>query len=167
LTGFEMITISAAAALTLIACWTDIRRMEIPNGLTVPAAVSGLVCHGLMQGWEGLGRSAAGAAFGMAPLLILFLLRGIGGGDVKWFAAYGAWMGSVRALELAVWSILFAGGIALLLILLRAPGLRKGFGAIAWPWGKHPLEAGKGGAKFPFMLAVGPAFAALMWGGFG
>jgi len=162
----EAVALAAVSTLTFIACWTDLRKMEIPNVLTVPFALAGLVYHGSTQGWDGLGSSVSGLLCGMAPLLVLYLLRGIGGGDVKWFAAYGAWTGVAQALALAVWSILFAGGIAALLLLMRAPGLRKIGKAVAWPWGRHPLEAAKGAAKFPFMLAVVPAFAVLTWGQF-
>ncbi|MDG0808339.1 A24 family peptidase [Cohnella rhizosphaerae] len=150
----------ATAVLLLFACWSDIRRMEISNILCAAFAAGGflfqLAAYGPGRIWWTIGGFAAGAI----PFFLLYAVRGLGAGDVKWFAAYGVWAGAAATLELAVYSLLFAGGIAALLLMLKLPVLRNWALRLDWPWGAHPVRAGKG-AKFPFMLAVAPAYALL------
>jgi len=136
--------------------------MEIPNRLTVSFACGGLVYHAATDGLEGLKRAALGAAAGMAPLLAMYMLRGIGGGDVKWFGAFGAWCGAWAAWKLTVLSLLAAGGFAVALLAVRlVPAWRQALERTVWPWEKAaargPNQAA-GGTAFPFMLAVAPAF---------
>lgn len=146
----------AVVPLLGIACWTDVRKMEIPNALTLSFAVAGLIYHAVAGGMEGLGRAGLGGLAGLLPMLLLYALRGLGGGDVKWFAAFGAWAGAGAAWQLVVLSILYAGGIAVLLLLLRMPGLAKAGAAIAKRW-TPPESRFRGAMAFPFMLAVVPA----------
>lgn len=147
--------------LLAIACWTDIRRMRIPNRLTVLFGAGGLLAQLLFHGVSGLGWAAAGLLSGLIPLYIMNRLGGIGGGDVKWFGAFGAWAGPSLTLQLLMFSILFAGGIASMLLLIRLPGIRVLGRRMKWPWGLHPLAGGRG-VQFPFMLAVAPGFMTLL-----
>ncbi|QMV43364.1 A24 family peptidase [Cohnella cholangitidis] len=147
--------------LLLSACWTDLRRMKIPNELTITFAGGGMLFHLLANGVNGLGWAVAGALSGFLPLYVMNRFGGIGGGDVKWFGAFGAWTGPYLTLQLLVFSILIAGGIAFTLLLLRLPGLRWLGTRMKWPWGNHPLTAGKA-VRFPFMLAVAPGFITLL-----
>jgi Flp pilus assembly protein protease CpaA len=161
----------AAALLLASALWTDLRRMEIPNRLTFTFAAAGAAYQMVGHGLDGLARAAAGAAAGMLPLFVLYAMRGVGGGDVKWFMAFGAWAGAKAAFVLLLLSVLFAGGLSILLLMLRLPVLSEWGRRIPWPWGKHPAARGPG-TRFPFMLAVAPAFAAMvatgrLWQGFG
>lgn len=155
---WELIIVSV---LLVSACWTDLRKMRIPNELTIFFACSGWLYHGLAGGIDGLGWSFAGAIAGLVPLYVMNRFGGIGGGDVKWFGAFGAWAGPLLTFQLLVLSILFAGGIAFILLMLRLPGLKKLGMRIKWPWGNHPLTKGQG-VHFPFMLAVAPGFMTLM-----
>jgi prepilin peptidase CpaA len=147
--------------LLVLACWTDLRRMEIPNELTALFAGGGVVYQLFTHGIGGLWWAIGGALSGMIPLYVMNRFGGIGGGDVKWFGAFGSWMGVLSTLQLLVLSIFFAGGIALLLIMLRLPGLRIWGERLKWPWGAHPLTVGRG-TRFPFMLAVAPGFITLL-----
>ncbi|THF74815.1 A24 family peptidase [Cohnella fermenti] len=158
----ELVVRIALLTLTAIACWTDFRRRIIPNALTICYACGGLLYHGAVDGWRGLIESLLGGAAAMAPFLLMYLLKGIGGGDVKWFAAFGIWSGAAFALRLAVHSILAAGLIAVPLLLVRH-----------WR-GRGKEEEGEGpgqgpGARkatFPFMAAVAPALILLFCGPF-
>lgn len=91
-----------------VATLTDLRSQRIPNTLTLPAAGAGLVLNGLFFGLDGLLASASGWAVGCALLLPLFLLRGLGAGDVKLVAALGALKGSELALFTLLWACLAA-----------------------------------------------------------
>lgn len=156
--AWELIIVSV---LLVSACWTDLRMMRIPNELTVLFAGSGLLYHGVADGIHGLGWALAGAFAGLIPLYAMNRFGGIGGGDVKWFGAFGAWAGPSPTFQLLILSILFAGGIAIVLLMLRLPGLQRMGKKIKWPWGNHPATKGKG-VHFPFMLAVAPGFMTLL-----
>jgi Flp pilus assembly protein, protease CpaA len=147
----NLIVLIALTSLTALACWTDLRKRLIPNALTVSYACGGLLYHGAAFGWKGLAESLIGGVAGMAPLLLMYVLKGIGGGDVKWFAAFGVWSGASFALQLVVHSILAAGVIALIMLLIRRIRNR---------------ETKEAAATFPFMAAVAPALAFLLSGEF-
>lgn len=153
----------AAAVLTAAGCWTDLRSMRIPNALTAGFSAGGLIYHGVGEGWTGLAAAVIGGAAGALPLLLLYRFGGIGAGDVKWFGAFGIWTGAGTVIQLLMYSILTAGGLAAALLLLRLPGVRRWGTRLPWPWGRHPALPGKG-ASFPFMLAVVPGFIWLWWG---
>lgn len=152
------------AALLIAALWTDVTRMRIPNALTAGFAGAGTVFHAAAGGWQGLAAAVSGAVAGMLPLLLLYRLKGIGAGDVKWFGAFGVWSGPLPVLQLLVYSMLAAGGLSLLLLSLRLPGIRTWGRRVPWPWGVHPALAARG-AAFPFMLAVAPGFGWMMGSG--
>lgn len=160
----ELEILLVTASLLAIGSWTDLRTMRIPNRLTAGFAIGGFLFHTIWTGWSGLLESLAGAIAGALPFVLLYRFGGIGAGDIKWFAAYGAWAGPVSALRLMVDSVLVAGGFSLLLLSLRMPGIRRIGGKLPWPWGKHPSLPGRG-AVFPFMLAVLPAYAGIWMGG--
>nr|WP_306220615.1 prepilin peptidase [Cohnella sp. WQ 127256] len=149
------------SVLLVCACWTDLRHMQIPNTLTLLFAGSGVMYHLLFHGINGFGWALVGVLSGFIPLYIMHRFGGIGGGDVKWFGAFGAWVGPALTFQLLLFSILFAGGIASVLLMLRLPGLRTLGRRMKWPWGKHPITGGKG-VQFPFMLAVAPGFMILL-----
>lgn len=154
-------TLIGVCLLLVSACWTDIKTMRIPNALNLLFAACGLLYQWMWRGSEGLVAATIGAVAGMLPLYVLFLLRGMGGGDVKWFGAFGIWMGALPTLRLMMYAIVVAGAIAAILVLLRLPVLRKLGERLMWPWGRHPVTDGKG-ARFPFMLAVAPSLIMLL-----
>jgi prepilin peptidase CpaA len=105
-------SVVACVALTvgLIACITDVRSRRIPNVLTFGAAGAALLFHGVEAGASGLMTAVAGWLVGVVLFLPFFLLRGMGGGDVKLLAALGAWLGPGDAFWLAIYTSL-AGGV--------------------------------------------------------
>lgn len=148
-------TCAAVAVMTGWAAWTDVRRMIIPNRLTYAFALGGLAYQTVAGGWPGLAAGCAGLLAGAIPLLALYAFKGVGAGDVKWFAAFGAWAGVGPTLDVLAHAVLTAGAMAGVLLLWRVPPLRRLATAVPWPWGPHPA-VGKG-VRFPFMLAVVPA----------
>ena len=80
-------------AITLVAAFTDLKARRIPNWLVLIGLVAGFSLNAVFGGWSGV--AAAGLGFGLALLIYvpLFILRAMGGGDVKLMAAVGCMAG--------------------------------------------------------------------------
>jgi Flp pilus assembly protein protease CpaA len=103
-------------AAVAVAAATDLRSFKIHNVLTLPLLACGLVYHGVVDGSAGLADSALGAVVGFSLFFFVFLLGGMGGGDVKLMAGVGAWLGAPAALAVATVASLAAGAYALVVI---------------------------------------------------
>ncbi|WP_054956498.1 A24 family peptidase [Paenibacillus dakarensis] len=141
----------------------DIRSMKIPNLLTMPAMLLGLIYHGATSGWEGMLFSVKGLVGGFVVLLIMYFIGAVGAGDVKLFGGIGAWCGLWFTLQAVVYSVLFAGLIGLLIVLWRREALkrlRKIAGSVAGVFIFRNLTLWNNGKdehlRFPFMTAVLP-----------
>ncbi|MFG0317912.1 MAG: prepilin peptidase, partial [Planctomycetota bacterium JB042] len=90
------------------AAWVDVAEKRIPNVLTYPALGLGILIHVVLTplfgwlGWDvpriwlgGLGPADALMGFGLCFLfgIVSFVVRGLGGGDVKLLFAMGAILG--------------------------------------------------------------------------
>lgn len=110
--------IYASAALTCagLAMVSDIRERKIPNRLTGPALVTGLLLHLVLDGVHGMGAAALAALIAGAIFLLFHIAGGMGAGDVKLIAALGSLSapGDVRNLLVATMIIgaLFAVALA-------------------------------------------------------
>ena len=106
----ELDTIATLAVMvfTSIALCIDLKCRRIPNWLTVSSAVLGLAYHVASSGVSGLFLSLGGFGTGFGILLILWLIGGGGGGDVKLMGAIGAWLGAFPTLLVFIGSAVFA-----------------------------------------------------------
>ena len=100
-----------AVLVTLAGVW-DWKTRRIPNWLTVTGAVAGLALNSPLSAAKG---------FGIALLvyLPLYLLRAVGGGDLKLMAAIGAITGPDVWLVLFVLSSVLGGLVALALVIAK------------------------------------------------
>jgi prepilin peptidase CpaA len=163
----------ASLAVAAAACFTDLRTRRIPNLLTFGAALVAFGFHGLTGGWPALGVSAAGWGVGILLFLPLFLLRGIGGGDVKLLAALGAWVGPGQTVWVALWAGV-AGGVFAVVISLMSGYTRHAFTNV---WGllsywrvmgmrPHPtlnLEAKPTAPRLPYALPLTAGLGLALW----
>ncbi len=108
-----------AVALALIAGWTDWRSRRIPNWLTVPGFLVGVLANVLANGWSGLGISLKGAGLGLLVLLPFVFLRSLGAGDWKLAGALGAFVGWEGMVSLLMGSVFVAGIMALGLVIYK------------------------------------------------
>ena len=100
-------------ALTILAALLDWRSRRIPNWLTVPGLLSGVVVHALIAGWHGTLFALEGASLALILLLPLVALRALGAGDWKLMGAVGAFVGPIMFLFVLLGSILASGLMAI------------------------------------------------------
>ena len=86
-------TLCITAPILAILCWTDCKYRRLPNLYTLSLAVIGLVWRVLFGGVPGLVDGILGGLVCAFFLLIPFLLKGAGGGDLKMIAAAGIFTG--------------------------------------------------------------------------
>jgi len=112
--GIHSIAWWPTVAVLGIATFTDLRSRRIPNWLSLPFMVVGVVAQVWMHGWHGFAQSMGGLGLGALIFGFLFFMGGMGMGDVKLFAAIGAWVGPEQLL-LALVVTGLAGGIMALI----------------------------------------------------
>lgn len=128
-------------ALTFI----DMQQLRLPDSLTLPLLLGGLLVCALTDFPDLYDHSAAAALgyLGLRGLAMLFRLirgvEGIGGGDAKLFAAGGAWLGLA-----ALPDILMIAGISGLIL----------FGITAFR---------QGGLSRHYKMPFGPCLALAIW----
>lgn len=113
------------AVVMVIAAVIDGMILKVPNWLTFPFIVSGWVYGTMSAGWSGLGYSLLGTVVGLVLLLVVRAVGGMGAGDVKLLAGFGAWLGATTTLWAFVWTSIVGGLIAVVMI------------AVSGNWRKH------------------------------
>jgi prepilin peptidase CpaA len=106
----------------------DLTRRRISNWTSGGALIAGLILHFAQRGWTGALHSLFGSAIGFAVFLIFYLLGGMGGGDVKLMAGFGALLGDARILPAALLAAISGGLMAVVYLAFRALARRLGSG---------------------------------------
>jgi prepilin peptidase CpaA len=116
-----------AILVGLAAMIDDLARRRIANWIPAAALAGGFGWQiGQSGWWPGAGHALLGTATGFGVFLIFYLLGGMGGGDVKLMAGFGALLGAPRLLEAALWTAGVGGLLALGVLAFRA--VRKKLG---------------------------------------
>jgi prepilin peptidase CpaA len=106
----------------VVAAVIDGLKLKVPNWITFPMIISGWIYSAAFSpyaGWEGLAYSLVGTVVGLALLLPLYAIGGMGAGDVKLLAGVGAWVwGTVTLYSFAV-SAVVGGAIAIAMVLTK------------------------------------------------
>jgi prepilin peptidase CpaA len=103
---------AVALAVGVVATVEDLIRRRISNWIPMVALLSGIACLAVSRGWRGVLSAVGGAAGGFLVFLVFYWLGGMGGGDVKLMAGFGAVLGIERVLEAALWTAACGGMIA-------------------------------------------------------
>jgi len=169
------------ALMLLTASFTDVRNGKIPNWITYPGVLAGLIGHTVCGGLAGDGPltlglvgSAGGLAAGFLPLMVAWLAGGIGGGDAKVMGAVGALTGWRFTLAAMLYGFVVAAVMALV-VMIRKKVTRKTLGriwrflALLFMRGPAVDPATDDSAKIPFGLALcigaGLALIEAVWRG--
>lgn len=105
-----------AVVLGLAATTEDLWRRNVSNWIPLSALVAGFAWHISQSGWRGAGTAAVGAGVGFLVFLVFYLLGGMGGGDVKLMAGFGALLGLSRLIEAALWTAIIGAVLAALVL---------------------------------------------------
>lgn len=156
----------------VVASITDLRSRRIPNWLVGLSLISALLSAMVIPGGLGLRKSLEGAVLGAGILGTLYLLGGMGMGDVKLCMAVGAWIGPGQLMMALVMTGIAGGLIAL--VWAAAGGFLKqsleGAGILMFGWerrGAQPREKltlqSPGAHSIPYApaIAVGTIFSFL------
>ena len=111
-----------AGGIGIVASIDDLRRRQISNWIPLAALGSGVVLQSVQHGWSGLGSALVGTLAGASVFLVFYLMGGMGGGDVKLMAGFGALLGWKLLLEAALWTAGVGGVMALVVIAARMAG---------------------------------------------
>jgi len=114
--GWALVVPALAAVVAVCAGITDVRERRIPNLLTYPAMLAGLVVQMALHGWKGLLLSVAGGLFFGGVFLVFYVIRAMGAGDVKLAAALGFIVGSSAALQLMFATAVAGGALAVIVM---------------------------------------------------
>ncbi len=168
-----LIPLLVGSVWSSVLSYYDLKWRILPNWLTLGGAAVALVGRLGFDGWPFLLDGFAAAAGAGAFLLIPFLLRGAGGGDVKMLFAAGAIVGWGKLL-LLLWVTSLAGlvmGVAML-VTGQLDGARlKHFMRCVFDWrydrkagiaALPPKESAQVRIPFSVPIAVG-LIVALVW----
>lgn len=108
--------LAISVIVSLLAVVEDLKHRRISNWFAVALFLLGLCCGIVHDGMSGAFDALFGAALGFLAFLLPYSLGGMGGGDVKLMAGFGAltgWGGIFPALLL----VAATGGLLSLLVL--------------------------------------------------
>jgi leader peptidase (prepilin peptidase)/N-methyltransferase len=120
-------SVGLAFALSVLSA-VDLREYRLPDLLTLPLAVAGVLASwwiGLASPWWALASAVVGFALLTGVAMLYSRLRGrdgLGLGDAKLFAASGAWLG-LEGLPAVLLVACGAAIVALLVMALRSQAL--------------------------------------------
>ena len=118
------------ATLLVWAAWIDGRELRVPNWLTYPMALAGLLYNLAAGGFTGhggeLGLTGAllGLVTGLLCLMPLYMVGGMGAGDVKLMAGVGAWLGWEITLTAFLVSTVVGAVMAVVMVVRRRAAVK-------------------------------------------
>jgi|SRR5580658_3108287 prepilin peptidase CpaA len=147
--------LAIAILVGLAAAVDDLARRQISNWIPLAALAGGLGWQVGLHGWSGWLIALGGAAAGFSVFLIFYLMGGMGGGDIKLMAGFGALLGAGRLAEAALWTAGVGGLLAVAVLALRAVRKRLGLKSAA-PKAASP-------DSIPDSIPYAPAIALGVW----
>ena len=112
------------SAVLIEAAVIDGLKLKVPNWLTFHLVGGGLAFSAWYGGWPGFLLSLEGCALGLALLMPLYIIGGMGAGDVKLMAGVGAFVGPTLTLGAFVASAVVGGIMGLAMIIWSGEYIR-------------------------------------------
>jgi prepilin peptidase CpaA len=106
-------------ALVFTAGVYDIKWRRIPNWLALTGLLLGAALNGFLFEWAGVKATLLGVGFAFLIYFPLYLLRGMGAGDVKLMMAIGAIVGPGTWFGIFLTTGIIGGLVAVLLLVAR------------------------------------------------
>ena len=152
--------------IVITAAVFDLRWRRVPNSLTLPGLILGIMLNTILFQREGLWSSLLGLGLAFLIYFTLYLLRGMGGGDVKLMAAVGAIVGPGNWLRIFFLTLVFGAMAAIVLIFVKKRVRRTmqniGLILVSLGSGQAPYEEnpqldvrGAEGARLPHAVTIG------------
>jgi prepilin peptidase CpaA len=147
------LTLAGFSVLLIAAAFEDLRRLIIPNLLTIGLCLLWPVYFAAAPSLTGA-LAAIGCGLGVFLVGGLLFARGyVGGGDVKLLSAAALWAGPTGTPSLLVLTGLIGGALALLLLM---PGGSQIAEMVRLRWGCSPMRT-DGGTPVPYGIAIASA----------
>lgn len=154
--------------LVIAGAWFDLRTGKIPNRLTLPLVLAGL----LLSAFTGSGSAFLSSLLSVLVTLVIGIPVSraglLGGGDVKMIAAIGALLGHRLLLQSLLWTALLGAAASLFMLAARRallPFLRRllatGYGRLRWGAEEPLLGAGGHSIALGVVIAAGTVIALL------
>lgn len=115
--------IGLVCVVLITAAVIDFWKLKVPNWLTFPMILTGWV-YGFIAFWvsgesvwdglSGLWAALVLTFFGLALLLPVYAIGGMGAGDVKMQMGFGSWVGAIYGLSEGFWIVLYGFFLAAL-----------------------------------------------------
>lgn len=106
-----------------IGCWTDVQHRRVPNALTVPMLVIGLLSAALGLGANDFWTSLASSIVAFGIMIGPFAFNLYKGGDLKLVVAAAAWLTPMETVSAILLGIAFGGMLGI---------VRLGLSKVAW-----------------------------------
>jgi prepilin peptidase CpaA len=116
MTGMSTHLFYFLALLLILAAAFDLHQRRIPNALTLPIMMAGILYFSISNGLHGFLFSAGGLMLGLFFLLPFHLLGFMGAGDVKLMGAVGSILGPQGVFAAFLYTAV-AGGVYALFVL--------------------------------------------------
>ncbi len=121
-----------------LASWMDWKERRIPNSVLFPSLILAFLVNLIILGPSGLLHSLSGTVVGFFLLIIPYLLRGMGAGDVKLLMVIGSFGGPYFVLYSFLAGAIIGGIIVLIIYIFNK---RKQKEITSFPYG-IPLSLG-------------------------
>ena len=100
----------------VVAAVIDGWKLKVPNWITFPMIISGWLYSCASGGLAGLGWSLLATSFGLALLYGIYMVGGMGAGDVKLLAGIGAWVHAEHTWNIFASTAIVGGAMAIMMI---------------------------------------------------